>query len=168
MPEGLILSPDDHYLARLTELERRIGVIENSSALLPPIPMPWNSNAQTTLDIYGEYATTTSPTFTRLWGTIARRVPHRGIALDLALTVDAGTSGEMRIVNGWGTGNTPTNVVAFSAAVSPTFLWLHGVPVWGEGWWGIEGRRTGGAGKVYIYPPVSFFIPPAGCTVGGI
>ena len=167
MPEGAILPPIDEYLARLGRVEEEVRTIQRAATLQPPIPMPWTMETQGALGPYGIYTYTVSATFLRAWGHIARRVPNLGILLDVPLTVDAGCSGEIRLVNVFGSGNTPSTVVPFAAALTPSFRWLHGVPLWGEGYFAVEVRKTAGAGNVYVYTPWASFTPPDRCTVGG-
>lgn len=113
------------------------------------------------------YDAVTTGSWVDVYTATFHRISHKGIAVDVVLGVDGGTTGEVRIAGF--SGNSNAGAIA-SGSVVRSFRWLHGDDLGlGPLSYTVQARRTSGGGNLYVYQPGSAaLVSPTICTAGGV
>lgn len=116
----------------------------------------------------GPYVITTSGSFEALYRVVADAT-HKAVAFTAIVVTDAATVGEIRIRHGSGA---VSGVITCPAGGQTTvlFRWLHHQTIGsGPHQFDLEGRRTSGAGSVFVFwPQKAAMIGPTTATENGL
>lgn len=116
------------------------------------VPVAWQPSS---------YQAISSSSWVTVWESELRWPVADTLAGAFALTSDAGTTGEIKLVEQVGGNATSVYTVAASTNITLGFAWIHPLTVgWGDPTASINGsnvqlqaRRTGGTGNINIYKP---------------
>jgi hypothetical protein len=107
--------------------------------------------------------TVTSGTFTGLWEAFVTFPAHEVLSVNLAVITDAGTTGEVKLVDTLGGNETDVASIPDGYNGRVGFHWLHPAPCGlydprpgrvGDLSVAVHARRVSGAGNVLVYPPL--------------
>lgn len=132
---------------------------------------PWLHSAFVAADaaFNGLFVPVTSASFIPVFDSRFQLVTHKGVAADITVTSDAGTTGEVRFDGPAGTTGV-AEIPAGSGGTAVSVRWLHGQSLGtGPVLFRIRARRTAGAGNINVYhPTAAAMADPQSCTAGGI